>query len=246
MPTQQLDLGLLPSEPQPGSEGVVVPTELIAPENAADTNAQFPDHVVDQLLTPCTAIIRDTLTEQNGAPNLENPQEPPEHPQADKPLQVIEQVVGAIKDGRDLSAMKPDVLRLISNQEDRAQLISNLLMTHDYTRVAKYAKAREKLENTILEAIDRGRLTPTQTLAFLKLISEETEVISGRIRGGATSVKDLMALINRADYQMQMSEGDIHKKFTGTSPQGREIIRRLIGKLCKATASDARRDVVSD
>lgn len=242
MPEIQQDFFASPVPPSTS-----VPVELVAPESSNDPNVVFPDGVLEHLIGPCESVVRDALEDRTVPPDLTvPPPEPQVQPQADKPLLVIEQVVGAIKDGRDLSSMKEDVLRLVSNQEDRAQLISNLLMTHDYTRMAKYAKAREKLENVVLEAIEQRQLTPTQTIAFLKLVMEESEVISARIRNGATTVKDLVSLLNRADYAMQLSDAELHKKFEGTTPQGREIIRRLMGRLNKATLNEVKRDSISD
>lgn len=94
----------------------------------------------------------------------------------------------------------------------------------------------------MLKAFDRHDLTPAEALAFLKLAKEEIEDITDRVRGGATSVKDVEDLVNKADFVNRLSEGELAKKFSGTSASSREILRKVGYKLARlATAGDARR-----
>jgi hypothetical protein len=142
-------------------------------------------------------------------------------------------VVDSIKSGKSITDSHVQIASLINNQEERAKLLDTLLLTHDYDRLVNFLYARKQLEQLLLSAAMRGDLTPTEQLAFMTIVLKETETISQRIRAGANSEKDIMSLLNKVDYTMQVSESDSLKKFKDTTPQGREIIRRLAHRLSK-------------
>ena len=160
-------------------------------------------------------------------------------------LRVLEGVVNDIITGGDLSRRKDEIERLTTGQEERADLIDNLTLTHDYTRLLRFLKAQAKLETFVLTAMDRDELTPVESLAFLKYISEEKKHLEGRVKAGSTSIKDFVQLINKINYTVQISQRDLEKKLKGTSPQGREIIRRAAYRIRKL-AGHPSRDTVND
>jgi len=153
--------------------------------------------------------------------------------QSDPVLKILDKVVQGIKHGTDISENQEEISKLILNQESRAELIDNILLTHDYDRLVKYVRARKVLEDFLLLACQRGDLSATEALAFMKIVMTESETIQHRVKAGATSVKDIINLVSKADYAVQAKEADLTKKFDKTTPQGREIIRRLAHRLNK-------------
>lgn len=152
---------------------------------------------------------------------------------SDPVLNTLSDVVNGIRTGGSLEGFKSEINKLISNQEDRAELIDNLMLTHQYDRLIRYVKARAYLESYLIACVQRQDLSPTEALAFMKIVMTETETISNRIKSGGTNVNDLMSLINKADFTTQINEADLAKKFSDTTPQGREIVRRLAHRLTK-------------
>jgi hypothetical protein len=176
-----------------------------------------------------------------------------EEPPADAPLEVItplppapedavldtlDEVIDSLKTGREISGLRERIAQLVTNQESRAELVSNMAMTHDFDRLSRYMRARASLEDILLTAAVDRSLTPTQALAFLKITQEQSEIILNRVRAGATNIQDLLSLLNKADYALQVQDAELAKKFSNTSPQGREIIRRLAHRLNKVAAAD--------
>lgn len=144
-------------------------------------------------------------------------------------------LVDGIKGGEKLTELTKEVTQYVANQEARSELLSNLALTHDFERSVKYAIVRDKLESYLLSLAANDRLTPSQSIMFLKIVQEEADNIAARVRAGANPVNDVVALLNRADFATQMEDEELQKKFAGTTPQGREIVRRLAYKLAKAT-----------
>jgi len=151
----------------------------------------------------------------------------------DPVLDVLDHVVNGIKTGSNLTEQYPEIARLVNNQESRAELINNLLLTHDYDRLVKYVRARQSLEKFMFECANRGDLSPTEGLAFMSMVMSETETIYSRVKSGATKINDVVGMLNKIDYTVQQSEKELLNKFKKTTPQGREIVRRLIHKLNK-------------
>lgn len=158
-----------------------------------------------------------------------------EDAKSDSVLGTLTKVVDSIKTGETITEETRDsVTKLISNQEDRAELIQNLLLTHQYDRLVRYTKIRDHLERIMLTCAKRGDLSAAEALAFMKITMDQTDSISSEVKAGATSVQDLMGMLNKVDFAVQASEKELEKKFANTSPQGREIVRRLATRLSKA------------
>ena len=159
-------------------------------------------------------------------------------PVPDAVIETIERVVSSIRTGTDV-VDKDVVGRLISNQRDRAELLNNLVLTHDYDRLVRYLKARKALEEQLWLESEAGNLDAKEALLFLKLVIEESHAIYSRVQAGATPVEDVMALLNKVDHTFALGEKDLQRQFANTSPQGREIVRRVAYRLNKTAKGAA-------
>lgn len=162
---------------------------------------------------------------------------------ADPAVLALEKVTDGINNGQSLQQSYGDIARLVSNQADRAELFDNLLMTHDFTRLVKFLKARSRVESVLLTIAERGDLTAAESLAFLEMMNNQISKIQTRIRAGTASNNDIMGLLAKVDFAMQGAEEDLEARFAKSTPQGREIMRRLatrLGKLSRSGDSDER------
>ena len=208
------------------------------PDSAALVAAVADQYSVSSSLRGAARAVRDAVERQ-----LLDPQ--PSSAHSDQVIDTLRVVVDGIKSGKSITENHDQIASLINNQEERAKLLDTLLLTHDYDRLVNFLYARKQLEQLLLSAAMRGDLTPTEQLAFMTIVLKETETISQRIRAGANSEKDIMSLLNKVDYTMQVSESDSLKKFKDTTPQGREIIRRAAYRIRKL-AGQPSRDTVND
>jgi hypothetical protein len=181
--------------------------------------------------------IDDTVTESINSANER--EYGAQHEDLSDPLSdTLENVINGIMTGKSLDEYRDDIKRYIHNQQDRSDLIINLLLTKDYQRLLKFVKVRDDLEAKLLAAAGRTDLNASEMMAFSQLITEMTAKLEGRVQAGSTNVSDVMALLSKADYALQLQEETTKKKFKQTTPTGREIVRRLVHKLSKISKDD--------
>jgi hypothetical protein len=190
------------------------------------------------LLSPLSRILRTqvpesrTLVETGAA--VAAPAVPPRPPSADVALEAIRDLVTGIQEGRSLEPLYPRLSRLIANQERRAEIVDQLFLTSEFDRAVNLASARAQLEYELCLAAYRSDLSVPERLALLDRIVELERDSRNRIKSGAIPVSDLMALVQKADATLAVDEVQLAAKFAKTTPQGREVVRKLALRLGKA------------
>ena len=154
-------------------------------------------------------------------------------------LTTLESVVNGIMKGESLSGQQQEIQRYIFNQQERAELISNLLLTKDYSRLVASLRVRDVLEKKLLEAALREDLNTSEIMAMITLVGSHAEKLENRVQAGASNISDVMALLNKADYALHLHEDSMKEKFKHTTATGREIVRRVIHKLQKVDKAAA-------
>jgi hypothetical protein len=150
-------------------------------------------------------------------------------------LTVLNDLVHAFSSGEALDRIKPDVDRLTMAQEDRMTLVNSLTTQHSLIRMVRLMMARDRLERFMLSSVERSDLTPSEALLFLKMIQTDMSEIQTQIK--PTPIKDSKGLIDKVDYAQKKAIADTLSRYDNTSPQGREIIRKIIHGLLKKDGS---------
>jgi hypothetical protein len=162
-------------------------------------------------------------------------------PESQPVLDALDRVVDSIMNGSDLSPEFPKIARLIHAQDQRAEVISQLVLTQDYKRLAKATRAREKLEETIFTLAQNDELLPAERLLVLERLDNLIRDTRKGISLQSTSIADIRAMLEKIDYATEAAGETLKRKFEKTSPQGREVVRKLITNLDKRlrSATDA-------
>ncbi len=142
-------------------------------------------------------------------------------------LDVFDRIVDSINNGTDLTPEFPTLSRLIHAQEQRAEVIGQLLLTHDYGRLAKASRARDRLEETLFTQAMNDDLLPAERVILLEKLDSIIATSQKRIGAESTSVNDLETLLQKMDYATELAGAGLRRKFEGTSAQGREVVRKL-------------------
>lgn len=152
----------------------------------------------------------------------------------DAVVSMLGEVVNGIITGTSLGdKQRGKINRYIANQEARAELIANLVQTDDYRRLLRLMKARQGLEKTLIRAMGRDDLNPSEMLALHQVVTSEVSTIAKGVRVNANNVSDVLGLLEKADAAFGEQEELMARKFEKTTPQGREVIRRLAHRLSK-------------
>jgi len=159
----------------------------------------------------------------------------PTPPPADAALSVLRRLVDGIHQGKSLESLYPDLSRLIANQERRAEIVDQLLLTHEFDRATTLAQARAQLEHELVIACYRNELTSHERMALLEILVPLEREARNRIKSGALPINDLLGQIQKMDSTLAVDEEALRSKFSKTTPQGREVVRKLALRLGKAT-----------
>ena len=189
------------------------------------------------LLSPLSKILRTQQSESRALVEVGAAVPaavlPPSPPSADVALATGRELVARMQDGRPLEPLYPAVARLIANQERRAEIVDQILLTHEFDRAFTLAAARAQIEYELCMAAYRSDLSVPERLALLdRLVSLEQDS-RNRIKAGATPVSDVMSLMKQAGA-LAIDEVQLASKFAKTTPQGREVVRKLALRLGKA------------
>ena len=214
---------------------VAVDTQLVQSQLPVTLVPSPTSGVLERELSGCARVVRDVLvrTLLNQQALLEDGQQPappPPYTTKSPALDMLEVVVDATKTGKDIQPHYDTLNRIVANHEERSEIISNLLLARDEERIPLLLRAHQRLEDLLLLAVEQGNLDPTEAMAFFKLMKDEIEGITDRVRGSTVGVKDVMTLLTKIDYTVQSKDKQLAKKFAKTSPQGREIVRRILFK----------------
>ena len=211
---------------------------------------RFEESDLANMLTGAARVLNDLFTRQmvdvlDG--KVDSPSMEP-----DASLTVLDEVINAFSSGQGLEAVKSDVDRLTMAQDDRMTLVTSLVTQHSLIRMARMMKARDRLERFMMAASERNDLTPSEALVFLKMIQTDMTELQQHIK--PVSIKDAKGLMDKVDYSQKKGLSDTLAKYSNTSPQGREIIRKVLHGLFKkaensgkpSSASGSRREVEVD
>jgi hypothetical protein len=181
------------------------------------------------MLTGAARVLNDLVTRQMIDVVEGKVQSPDLRPDAS--LLVLGELVQAFDSGHGLGQVKSQVDRLTMAQDDRMVLVDSLVTQHSLVRMARLMAARDRLERFMLSATERSDLTPSEALLFLKMIQTDMSEIKESIK--PTPIKDARGLVDKVDYAQKRTLAGAMAKYDRTSPQGREIIRKVLHGLLK-------------
>lgn len=154
----------------------------------------------------------------------------------DPTIAVLDKLVRGILDGTDLSDVKPEVTRILSSQKDKARIVQALVANHDFHRINLLLRVRARQERLLYAANQRGDLSVHESMALFRLadtaLAQVTKSIGATDDGGGgngPSVVDSAATtLDKVDATRHARDNRNESKFTGTTPHGREIVRRRL------------------
>lgn len=152
-----------------------------------------------------------------------------------KVIETLKSLVNRMKSGESVDDLEEDISKYVTNHQQRSELIDNLVQSHHYDRLVAHLEIRDRLEKFLFQCIGENALKPNEALAFLTLITKESQLIESRVRGGTSAISDLERMLTDVDSKVRLDEKSLQKKFAKTSPQTREVMRRVAHQLMKAS-----------
>jgi hypothetical protein len=170
------------------------------------------------------AVINNALCRELVDPTPDSKQHSP-----DPNLTVLDEIAKGISHGTDINHVRDDAMRIASHQPEKINVVKALMRGVDINRLNRFAQVRDRAEHELAKAAMRGDLKSTEYLAFLRFSANEIKEIMGNMKveeimknGGG----DSEGMLDKMDHAKQAQEANADTQYKGTTPQGREIIRK--------------------
>lgn len=172
------------------------------------------------------AVINNVLCREIQDPTQGFAESPP-----DPNITVLDEISRGISQGTDINHVKEDAMRIAAHQTEKASMVRALMRGVDINRLNRFVRVRDKAEQELSKAAMRGDLKSTEYLAFLRMSALEIKEImvnlsSDELHKSAGS--DSAGMLAKMDHTQQAQETASAREYKGTTPQGREIIRKQI------------------
>ena len=147
-------------------------------------------------------------------------------------LNIFQGVSEGLLVGSNLGPLKDEFVKLFSSLDEKNALCEAMLLLYEKQRLFPLLMARAHITSNLIKCAEREDLTPAEELAFFKIFGDEVTSIRESLKEfSAAQLKDVEALLEKIDSNDAGNLRDLAKQFEGTTPQGREIIRRVLYKL---------------
>jgi len=207
-----LDVGPPPEAPPPAEEEAPLLLQNIGPIDLP----RSPEDIVHNIM------VRQLV---------DDAQSPPPATSTSPALALLAKLQQRKDKGESLAPLQAEVARVTQGQEIENQVTKAVFDSHVNRKVLTWMIADEEIDAFLLRCFKRGDLTPTEAIVLKKLSMSQLAATAEDLR---KNLKEGMAFnpsdILKMDYSLQIQEHTMAKQFAGTTPQGREIIRKITMK----------------
>jgi len=217
-----------PAEAEPApAQPPIEPPKVARPPKPAQPVAQVVDPVLPR--NP-DDVIHNVIVRQLADDIEEQPKEQAESP----PLQMLGQIMQARREGKSLADFKAELAGMLRSTEELYKLVWFLYRRHRCNQLVDWLQADDAITRFLMRCFNRGDLTPTEALVLKRmsaasikeLVDEHREaMLEGTDNASQTHAEDLLA---KLDLNLKLGSTASHSILAKTTPQGREIVRKLV------------------
>lgn len=142
----------------------------------------------------------------------------------------LEQTVSAISRGTDITPFKDKIERITANRAEKSDVIRSYMNQIDHETIADLAIMEANARRVIKSASRRGDVTVSESLVVWRMANDQMSALRKGLTDDSKPI-DASAVISKIDYHRQQHEIDAMKRWEGTTPQGRELIRKKLWRL---------------
>ncbi len=162
---------------------------------------------------------------------MDDQAQPPPAREQNHVLGVMRGIVDRAREGRSMAEYKPLIEKYTQANSELAQVLGHLFLRYKNDAMVNWLETEERLETFLRRCMARGDLSPAEALVFLKMSKDEirysAEQLKEQIEHGVPDL-DAQSVVTKLDYTLALTEREAMKGFEKTTPQGREIVRKLV------------------
>jgi len=138
----------------------------------------------------------------------------------------LEATVRAMSDGTDISPFKAHIQRVAANQLEKSDVIRAYLNQIDHETIADLAVMRASSLRVIKAATARSDVNVGEALVIWRMVNEQLPELKKSLSDD--KAVDGVSITEKIDYNRQQTERTVSLRWEGTTPQGRELIRKKL------------------
>lgn len=180
---------------------------------------------VEQLPVSRDAVLNNALVKE-----IMNPS--PDSEPEDLSLPVMREIVRAALEGKDLGEMEERIKQLSTMIHDKHALLQAIINgPHALHEKYEWLAVRTRTDRELRKMARRGDLSSSELLVVAALASERIQEIDKEIRGAPPA--DPITVVHRIENNRKRDDASMAKVLEGTTPQGREIVRKQVYRIRK-------------
>lgn len=136
----------------------------------------------------------------------------------------LQDTVKAISEGKDIAPFKENIQRVSANQPEKGDVIRSFLNQINHENLATMAVMVSNSLRVIKRASLRGDVNVSEALDIWRMCNGLMPQLTRGL--GDDKAVDSITVVEKIDYHRQQVERSVEKRWEGTTPQGRELIRK--------------------
>lgn len=143
-------------------------------------------------------------------------------------VKVLTRLVSGLMTDGDIEDVKAALTRIASHQQEKADLFAAIMNQIDQERVGDFLEIRCHQEKVLKRSAVRGDMTTQDAVNIWHIANNVIATCQANQKHVKTM--DTVMTVDKVDQRSGALEQTIKQRWEGTTPQGREIIRkRLFG-----------------
>jgi hypothetical protein len=173
---------------------------------------------VKEMPTSSEAIINNILARE-----IEDPSGPIEP--ISPTVELFTRLLEGIAKGTDISDIQPELRRVIAHQPEKTDALLAVLTLIDHERAGDWVAIRASTEKVLKQAARRGDFTTGEMVAVWQMAARELDKLKA-VMSKTVKAVDTVTVVEKVDFHSQQVEKEVQRRYDGTTPQGREIMRK--------------------
>lgn len=142
----------------------------------------------------------------------------------------LSQTVKAMSLGQDIAPYKEHIQQIASNQPEKGDVVRAFVNQANHELIADVVEMRANAVRHVKRATRTNGVTVGEAIVVWKMTNDLLPELTKNLNENDRAV-DTVTVVEKIDYQRQQVERSVQKKWEGTTPQGREIIRKKLWEL---------------
>ena len=142
----------------------------------------------------------------------------------------LTQTVKAMSLGQDIAPFKAHIQQVASNQPEKNDVVRSYVNQANNELIADYVEIRADAIRHVKRATRRNEMTVGDAIVLWKMTNDQLPALTDGLSKNDRAV-DTVTVVEKIDYQRQQTERSVQRRWEGTTPQGRELIRKKLWEL---------------